>query len=116
MIVFSLVIVLRYLFCLFLFILVLTELWFHFITSMLLYFDVGAKSILGFIFLIWIHGAEQNIADRAINRAQYLGKHDALTGALNREKIIDKLPVLIDLAQQGKQDLVIYLIDIKNFK
>jgi diguanylate cyclase (GGDEF)-like protein len=116
MIIFSLVIALRYLFFSFLSILVLTEPWFHFITSMLVYFDVGAKSILGFIFLIWIHGAEQNIADRAINRAQYLGKHDALTGALNREKIIEKLPDLIHLARQGKQDLVVYLIDIKHFK
>ena len=116
MVIFSLLFALRYLFFSFLSILVLTEPWFHSISAFLVYFDVGAKSILGFIFLIWIHGAEQNIADRAINRAQYLGKHDPLTGALNREKIIEKLPDLIHSAEQGKQDLIVYLIDIKHFK
>ena len=116
MTIFSAIIATRYLLFSFMSIVFLTESWFHWALSMLVYFDVGAKSILGFTLLIWIHGAEQNKADRAINRAQYLGKHDALTGALNREQIIEKLPRAIKVAEQKQQKLVVYLIDIKHFK
>jgi len=116
MMIFSGVIAIRYLLLSFLSIIFLTESWFHWTLSMLVYFDVGAKSILGFTLLIWMYGSERNKADRAINRAQYLGKHDALTGALNREQIIEKLPNAIKLAENKQQKLVIYLIDIKHFK
>ena len=116
MMVFSAMVAVRYLSSSFLSIVVLTEPWFQWTISLLVYFDAGAKSLLGFILLVWLHGAEQNKAVQAIDRAQYLGKHDALTGALNREEIIEKLPYAIKATEQNKQKLAIFLIDIKHFK
>jgi diguanylate cyclase (GGDEF)-like protein len=97
-------------------IILLTEPWFHQLNSMLVYFDLGAKVILGFILLVWMQGAERSVAEVAITRAQYLGKHDLLTGALNREQVIEKLPEAITQATINNQKLAIYLIDMKRFK
>jgi len=106
----------RYLFSSFCSIVMLTDPWFQEMMSLLIYFDSGAKSLLAFTLLVWLHGAEQNKADRAVNRAQYLGERDALTGALNREQIIENIPLAIETAQKHKQELAIFLIDIKHFK
>ena len=63
-----------------------------------------------------MQGAERNIAISAINKAQYLGKHDSLTGALNREQVMAKLPLIIEHADKNQQTLAIFLLDIKRFK
>ncbi len=113
---------LRYLFHSFISIVALTEAWFRQFELFLLYFDITAYSILGFILLIWLQGAERFAALNAINKAQYLGKHDRLTGALNREQVMEKLSekmsLLIGNSTRNKKQvkLAIFLIDIKQFK
>ena len=119
---FSAVIGFRYLIHSFISIVALTEPWFRQLELFLLYFDVAAHSILGFTLLIWMQGAERFAAINAINRAQYLGKHDSLTGALNRGQVMAKLSDKIDELKQVNKNsksqlkLSVFLIDIKQFK
>ncbi|MGB1201380.1 MAG: putative bifunctional diguanylate cyclase/phosphodiesterase [Cognaticolwellia aestuarii] len=94
----------------------LTDDWFRYLTEYLLYIDMGINTILGFIMLIWLQGAERNVASTAINRAKYLGKHDSLTGVLNREQVLEKLTNEMSIADNKSQKLCIYLLDIKRFK
>ena len=119
---FCFVIGLRYLLHSFISIVALTEAWFRQFELFLLYFDAAAYSVLGFILLIWLQGAERFAALNAINKAQYLGRHDRLTGALNREQVMEKLSEkMLELADgfnnnKNRTKLAIFLIDIKQFK
>jgi len=106
----------RYLLHSFVSIVALTEHWFSLLQITLVYFDVTAFSALGFVLLIWIQGAERNAAVHAISKAQYLGKHDSLTGALNRKQVMEKLSEVLLLASERNSLLAIFLIDIKQFK
>ena len=106
----------RYLIFSFLSVVFLTEVWLQELSSLLIYFDFGAKVTLGLLLLVWMQGAERSVAEVAINRAQYLDKHDLLTGAMNREQVIEKLPIAIEQAVENNQKLAVYLIDIKRFK
>ncbi|MFT5757999.1 MAG: diguanylate cyclase (GGDEF)-like protein [Alteromonadaceae bacterium] len=94
----------------------LTEGWFRQLTHILVFVDVGANTVLGFIMLIWMQGAERNTANSAIDRAQYLGKHDPLTGVLNRKQVLEKLPLAMESITSNGQILVIFNLDIKRFK
>lgn len=94
----------------------LTEDWFRHLTESLIYIDMGINTILGFIILIWMQGAERHMATTAINRAKYLGKHDSLTGVLNREQVLEKLTNEMKIAEDKTQKLCVYLLDIKRFK
>lgn len=94
----------------------LTEDWFRHLTEWLIYVDLGIHTTLGFIILIWMQGAERNIADTAINRAKYLDEHDALTGALNREQVLEKLTHEMQTAGENGDKLCVYLLDLKRFK
>lgn len=107
---------LRYLLYSFISIIALTEPWFSQLQMFLLYFDIGSHSTLGFILLIWMQGAERNVAVHAMSKAQYLGKHDSLTGALNRGQVMAKLSEAMIVADEKKSQLAIFLIDIKQFK
>ena len=110
------VIGLRYLLFSFSSIIFLTEDVFREITKLLPYFDVASHSVLGFAMLIWMQGAERKSAIMAINRAQYLGKHDSLTGVMNREQVLDTLPESMAHADMNKSKVGVFLIDIKRFK
>lgn len=116
LLVFFLVLGVRHLFNLFITLIGITESWFNQIELLLLYFDVGAYIILGFILLLWMQGTERNMAVSAISRAQYLGKHDSLTGALNRGQVMEKLSESIIIAKEKTSQLAIFLLDIKQFK
>jgi len=94
----------------------LTEDWFRHLTECLIYIDMGINTVLGFIILIWMQGAERHVATTAINRAKYLGKHDSLTGVLNREQVLEKLTNEMIIADDKSQKLCVYLLDIKRFK
>ena len=61
-------------------------------------------------------GGERHVAATAINRAKYLDKHDALTGVLNREQVLEKLTNEMKYPQGKAQKLCVYLLDIKGFK
>lgn len=94
----------------------ITEDWFRYLTQNLIYIDVGVNTVLGFIVLIWMQGAERHVASTAINRAKYLGKHDSLTGVLNREQVLEKLTKEMQIARNNDQALCVFLLDIKRFK
>jgi diguanylate cyclase (GGDEF)-like protein len=113
---FFLILGFRYLCYSFISIIALSEYWFNHFTLVVLYFDIGAHSVLGFILLVWMQGAERHIAVNAISRAQYLGKHDSLTGALNRNQVMEKLSETMIVANDKSFQLAIFLIDIKQFK
>ena len=97
-------------------IIAITQDWFRELSAMAIYLDVGANTILGFTLLVWMQGAERNAALTAINQIQYLGKHDSLTGVLNREQVIEKLPLIMAMALEKANKLCIFLLDIKHFK
>ncbi|NQZ86589.1 MAG: EAL domain-containing protein [Colwellia sp.] len=107
---------LRYILFSFLSIVLINEYWFRELAEVLIYFDMGAFTILAFSMLIWMQGAERNIAISAMNKAQYLGKHDSLTGALNRQQVMEKLPLIIEKTASNQQNLAVFLLDIKRFK
>jgi len=97
-------------------VMVLTDEWFNQLTLLLTYFDIGAHSVLGFILLTWIQGDERNVSKQSIIREQYLGKHDSLTGALNRTEVMNQLTEAIAVAKRQSCKLAVFLIDIKQFK
>lgn len=114
--VFSLVVGIRYVAYSFASIIFLTEDWFRYLTQYIVFIDLGINTVLGFIVLIWMQGAERHVASTAINRAKYLGKHDSLTGVLNREQVLEKLTKEMQLSKTTKQCLCVFLLDIKRFK
>jgi diguanylate cyclase (GGDEF)-like protein len=119
---FFVIVGLRFLIHSFVSIIALTEVWFRQVETFLIFFDIAANTILGFILLVWMQGAERVSALNAINRAQYLGEHDSLTGALNRNQVMSKLADKIatygrdPLSTEKSNKLAVFLIDIKQFK
>ncbi|MGJ8691565.1 MAG: putative bifunctional diguanylate cyclase/phosphodiesterase [Thalassotalea sp.] len=107
---------LRYLLFSFSSIIFLTHDVFREFIKLLPYFDLASHTILGFSILIWMQGAERKSAIMAINRAQYLGKHDPLTGVMNRDQVLETLPEAMFHADKSGASIGIFLIDIKRFK
>ncbi|MBL4909490.1 MAG: bifunctional diguanylate cyclase/phosphodiesterase [Alteromonadaceae bacterium] len=114
--IFALIIGLRYLLYSFASILFMGEESFADATYFLTFFDAGSNTVLAFIMLIWMQSSERYTAINAVRRAQYLGKHDSLTGVLNREQALEKLETEMPKALQTDQRLCICLIDMKRFK
>lgn len=112
----AVVIGVRYLLHSFISIVALTEYWYRQLEYLLVYFDIAAHTILGLVLLVWMQGAERFAAITAISRAKYLGKHDSLTGALNREQVMSRLAEVMITTLANKKKLAIFLIDIKQFK
>lgn len=94
----------------------LEQVWFYYFNQFLVYFDIGSHAIIGFSMLIWMQGAERSAAVSARNKASYLGKHDQLTGSLNREQVMEKMPQLMEQALKNDKKLSIFLLDVKRFK
>ena len=46
--------------------------------------------------IIWLLESERSNSIHAIQRAEYLHTHDALTGVSNRSQLVSKIPLLID--------------------
>ena len=112
----SALLAIRYLLFSFLSVVMIQDSWYFAAKQVILYFDFTCICLLGIGLLIWMQGAERYEAEIAISRAKYLGKHDSLTGALNREQVMEKLPLAIEKVKSKKLKLAIYLIDIKRFK
>ncbi|NMP33541.1 EAL domain-containing protein [Thalassotalea sp. M1531] len=96
--------------------LALSESWFSLVAHLIPYFDIGTHAVIGFVILIWMQGAERSAAISARNKANYLGKHDPLTGSLNREQVMEKMPGVMESAVANDKQLCIFLMDIKRFK
>jgi len=114
--IYSLIIGLRYVFYSFSSILMINHDGFRAVSYFLHFFDAGANSVLAFIMLIWMQSSERNAAVNAVRRAQYLGQHDSLTGALNREQALEKLEFKMQEINEATNKLCICLIDMKRFK
>ena len=113
---FSIVIAIKALILSFASTLALEEPWFQYLMVFSTYFDIGSTAVLGFVMLIWMQGAERNAAIVATSKVQYLGKHDSLTGTMNRVQVLEKLPALMQRATSNENELCVVLIDIKRFK
>ncbi|REL34066.1 putative bifunctional diguanylate cyclase/phosphodiesterase [Thalassotalea euphylliae] len=94
----------------------IAEVWFSHVIRFFNFFDIGSHAVIGFSMLIWMQGAERATAKSATNKAQYLGRHDSLTGSLNREQVMEKMPELMRTAGLNGKKLSIFLLDIKRFK
>jgi len=114
--IFSLILGLRYLFYSFASILLLQNDFVQNSQYFLFFFDAGANTVLAFIMLIWMQSSERFTAINAIRRARYLGQHDSLTGALNREQALEKLEIDMQEIATLQTKLCICLIDMKRFK
>ncbi len=114
--IYSAILSFRYILSSFASVIFLTSDWFQQLLTILVSFDFGANAILGYVMLLWMQGAERNVAEKAISRASYLGKHDQLTGALNREQVIESLPTALIDAVNNHCKLAVFLIDLKRFK
>lgn len=94
----------------------IAEVWFSQVIRFFSFFDIGSHVVIGFSMLMWMQGAERAAAKSATSKAQYLGQHDPLTGSLNREQVMEKMPKLMrETSEKGKK-LSIFLLDIKRFK
>ncbi len=97
-------------------VLVTTDDWFQQLSRHLPLIDSGFHTIIGFGLFAWIYGAERETANTAISKARYLGQHDALTGLLNREQVLEKLDIEMAKTAAKNSRLAIFIIDIKRFK
>jgi len=66
--------------------------------------------------IIWLLESERNTAVRAIQRAEYLHTHDALTGVSNRDQLVSKIPLFIEYCRSNNRHLTIMLIGVSRFK
>ena len=65
--------------------------------------------------IIWLLESERNTAVRAIQRAEHLHTHDALTGVSNRDQLVSKIPLFIEYPRNNRH-LTIMLVGISRFK
>lgn len=85
---------------------------------------LAIKALLNLTFLmlaalgviIWLLESERNNTVMAIQRAEYLNTHDALTGVENREQLVNKIPVFIDYCRGNGRHLTVMLVGINRFK
>lgn len=85
---------------------------------------LAVKALLNLTFLmlaalgviIWLLESERNNTVMAIQRAEYLNTHDALTGVENREQLVNKIPVFIDYCRGNGRHLTVMLVGINRFK
>ncbi|MDV6316646.1 bifunctional diguanylate cyclase/phosphodiesterase [Idiomarina sp. HP20-50] len=66
--------------------------------------------------IIWLLESERNTAVRAIQRAEYLHTHDALTGVSNRDQLVSKIPLFIEYCRSNNRHLTIMLVGVSRFK
>jgi len=66
--------------------------------------------------IIWLLESERSNSIHAIQRAEYLHTHDALTGVSNRSQLVSKIPLLIDFCRTNGRQLTVCLIGISRFK
>ncbi|TRW48322.1 EAL domain-containing protein [Aliidiomarina halalkaliphila] len=65
---------------------------------------------------IWLLEAERHRAVDAIQKAEYVNTHDALTGIENRDELMTKLPVFIDSCRGDGRELVLFMLGVDRFK
>lgn len=63
-------------------------------------------------------GTHQEISDRKSleRQLEYQASHDALTGLLNRRRLLERLEAEISRAQRHDEQLVLFMLDLDHFK
>jgi len=90
--------------------------WHEALVGIRLVFEVAIFTLLAFASLLWVLESDRNNTLKAHEKAHYLDKHDSLTGILNRQQVIEKIPFLMTGANKAGVSLGFYLVDIKGFK
>jgi len=65
---------------------------------------------------IWLLESERHKAVNALQRAEYMNTHDALTGMENRDSLMSKIPVFVDTCRVNGRHLTTVMIGIDRFK
>lgn len=66
--------------------------------------------------IIWLLESERNRTYQALQQAEYLNTHDALTGIENREELMSKLPTIIEHSRAHNRHLSVFMIGLNRFK
>lgn len=73
-------------------------------------------AIVMFGIIIWLLESERSSSIRALQQAEYLHTHDALTGVSNRAQLTSKIPLLTDFCRTNNRQLIFCLVGISHFK
>lgn len=65
---------------------------------------------------IWLLESERHLALNAMQKAEFLNRHDALTKLPNRGELMNKVPVLLDSCRANGRHLLLMMIGIDRFK
>lgn len=65
---------------------------------------------------IWLLESERHKAIDALQKAEYMNRHDALTGIENREELMTKLPVFLDSCRGDGRELSVFMLGVDRFK
>ncbi|RTE85905.1 MULTISPECIES: bifunctional diguanylate cyclase/phosphodiesterase [Gammaproteobacteria] len=80
------------------------------------YFNMVSVVVVVLGITIWLLDSERHHALSAIQQADFLGRHDALTQLPNREELMTKLPLFIDSCRASDRQLSIVMIGADRFK
>ncbi|MAD53231.1 MULTISPECIES: bifunctional diguanylate cyclase/phosphodiesterase [unclassified Idiomarina] len=95
-----------------------------FTTTIYLDWIISAQGLFTIVFLtiimvgivIWLLDSERSTSFYAVQRAEYLHTHDALTGVANRHQLVSKIPVLVDYCRSNNRHLSVMLLGVSRFK
>lgn len=73
-------------------------------------------SIVAIGIVIWLLESERHRTFKALQQAEYLNTHDALTGIENREELVNKLPGMIEHCRLHHRHLTVFVIGLNRFK
>ncbi|EKE80897.1 putative bifunctional diguanylate cyclase/phosphodiesterase [Idiomarina xiamenensis] len=73
-----------------------------------------AMSAIGVV--IWLLESERGHAISAIQKAEYLHSHDVLTGVLNRESLVSRIPMMLEHCRSNNRHLTLMLVGMNRFK
>lgn len=65
---------------------------------------------------IWLLETERHKAIDALQKAEYMNRHDALTGIENRDELMSKMPIFIDSCRGDGRELALFMIGVDRFK
>lgn len=66
--------------------------------------------------IIWLLESERHRTFKALQQAEYLNTHDALTGIENRDELLNKLPGMIQHCRTHHRHLTVIVIGLNRFK
>lgn len=80
------------------------------------FFNVVVLAITALGITIWLLESERHQALNAMQQAEFLHRHDALTKLPNRGELMSKMPLLIDSCRANGRHLTIFMIGVDRFK